>query len=69
MQINLFFRQVFGSRMLRESGFIEVGELNNIVMVFPQISKKFHNHFGCWDFFGYTGSNYGEFSFKKPQTR
>ncbi|CAG0891586.1 unnamed protein product [Darwinula stevensoni] len=41
------------------TGYLEVGELNNIVMLFPQTtSSGFDNPNACWDWWGYTDNNY-----------
>ncbi|KAI3389917.1 hypothetical protein SNEBB_004971 [Seison nebaliae] len=41
------------------NGLNEVAELNNIVILYPQISKNaFTNPYGCWDWWGYTGMWY-----------
>ncbi len=40
---------------------MEVAELNNIIILFPQIvATEFNpsNPEGCWDWWGYDGANY-----------
>lgn len=44
------------------SGFLTVAEGNNIVMIFPLTTKVPQNMNGCWDFFSYTGTNFGKLS-------
>lgn len=41
------------------NGLNEWAETNNIVVLYPQAtSSGFTNPYGCWDWFGYTGSDY-----------
>lgn len=48
-----------GESHIRNSGFLEVAELNNIVMIFPQaLSSLPENEIGCWDTYGLTGPLY-----------
>ena len=47
----------------RNTGYNEVGELNNIIILYPQsiADNIILNPMGCWDYTGYTGSNsYGK---------
>ena len=39
---------------------MQVAELNNIVMLFPQSIPFPGNDPGCWDVFAATGDNYGK---------
>jgi hypothetical protein len=57
-------REFVKDRFIRGSGYLEVAELNNIVMVFPQAAKSAgkENDIGCWDTFGIGGP---EFATKK----
>jgi len=41
------------------SGFLPMAELNRIVVVFPLTTSIPTNYNGCWDFFSYTGKNFG----------
>ena len=44
----------------RNTGYNEVGELNNIIIIYPQaVPTNTTNPFGCWDWWGYTVSFYG----------
>lgn len=53
-------KEIMGSTFVQYSGFLEVGEANNIIMLFPQtISLPDVNLNGCWDYEGFTGMNYG----------
>ncbi len=44
-----------------KTGLNEWASSNNIVVLYPQAKKsksKLHNPYGCWDWWGYTGSDY-----------
>ncbi len=49
-----------GSNYIHNGGFMEVAELNNIIVLFPQAKETKENRYGCWDYFGFTGEHYGE---------
>ena len=50
-----------GDVFARHTGYNEVGELNNIIMLYPQaIATNVTNPAGCWDWWGYTASFYGK---------
>ena len=56
-------REMVGDLYARESGFNEVGELNDIIILYPQIAANLIapiNPLGCWDIYGYTGPEYGK---------
>jgi hypothetical protein len=43
------------------AGYLEVAELNNIIVVFPQILRSLvfpTNPMGCWDWWGYSSLFY-----------
>jgi len=45
----------------RNAGYNEVGELNNIIILYPQATNSLVNPvnaLGCWDWWGYTNSDY-----------
>jgi len=42
-----------GDSFALESGFCQVGELNDIIMLFPQAQISGENPMGCWDWWGY----------------
>jgi hypothetical protein len=44
-----------------KSGYLEVAEANNIVVLFPQAIKTLDNPNGCWDWWGYVTALYGNF--------
>lgn len=46
---------------MRETGYLEVGEVNNIIILFPQIEPSIvspTNPMGCWDWWGYTTKDF-----------
>jgi hypothetical protein len=46
-----------GDVFVTEAGFLEVAELNNIIILFPQVRPSLlfpTNPMGCWDWWGYT---------------
>jgi len=50
-----------GDVFAKKSGYLEVAELNDIIMLFPQIvATSFFpaNSQGCWDWWGYGSLNY-----------
>jgi len=53
------YRSDIGDLFARTTGYNEVGELNNIIIIYPQVTPTgATNPDGCWDFFGYSGSFY-----------
>ncbi|KAL5011973.1 hypothetical protein ScPMuIL_010524 [Solemya velum] len=53
-------RTVISEAYVRHAGYNEVGELNNIIILYPQVIKTPTNLQGCWDWFGYTGPAFGK---------
>jgi len=49
-----------GDVFAKNAGYNEVGEVNNIIMLYPQavVSYAPNNPNGCWDWWGYTNANY-----------
>lgn len=47
-----------GDVFVRESGLNEWAESNRIIVIYPQTVATSVNLDGCWDYWGYTGSNY-----------
>jgi hypothetical protein len=60
-------RGFVGAGHVLNSGFLEVAEANNIVVVFPQNMNGTRNIYGCWDTFGLTGKDYA--TRKGPQVQ
>ena len=54
-------RYRLGDEFARNAGYNQVGELNNIIMLYPQAISTGVNPMGCWDWWGYTVSFYGEY--------
>lgn len=45
----------------RKAGYLEVAELNNLIVLFPQVRSSLLfpiNPMGCWDWWGYTKNNF-----------
>ncbi|CAF1184344.1 unnamed protein product [Adineta steineri] len=54
-------KSYIGDVFVTKAGYVEVAELNNIIVIFPQIlaSTAFPiNAMGCWDFWGYSSIYY-----------
>lgn len=54
-------RDTIGDTYVRNAGYNEVAELNNIIIVYPQVVKSSvvpMNPNGCYDWWGYTSVNY-----------
>ena len=51
-----------GEEFVRHGGYNEVGDLNNIIILYPQVDKRLMsaNPEGCWDWWGYTGLTFGK---------
>jgi poly(3-hydroxybutyrate) depolymerase len=50
--------EFIGDRFAVRSGFNEWAESNDLIVVYPQIEKSLFNPKGCWDWWGYTDTNY-----------
>ena len=54
-----FFRYILNDVFARNTGYLEVAELNNIIVIFPQATSTIlTNPKGCWDWWGYTNFLY-----------
>ncbi|XP_021953463.1 uncharacterized protein LOC110850338 [Folsomia candida] len=51
-------REFVGPYHILNSGFLQVAEMNGIIMIFPQAVSSKENMIGCWDTFGVTGELY-----------
>lgn len=49
-----------GDLFIKKSGLNEWAESNKIVVLYPQVSESDSNPHACWDWFGYTGTNYAK---------
>jgi poly(3-hydroxybutyrate) depolymerase len=47
-----------GTEFIEQSGYLPWAETNNIVLAFPQVVPGPLNPYACWDWWGYTGSDY-----------
>ncbi|MCF4009724.1 extracellular catalytic domain type 2 short-chain-length polyhydroxyalkanoate depolymerase [Rheinheimera sp. UJ63] len=47
-----------GEAYLRQTGLNDYAEANQLVVLYPQVEKSTLNPFGCWDWWGYSASNY-----------
>ncbi|MES2801063.1 MAG: hypothetical protein V4654_01100 [Bdellovibrionota bacterium] len=53
-------RQDIGDDYLHKLGFNDWAESNNIIVLYPQVTKNYFlgNPNACWDWWGYTGADY-----------
>jgi poly(3-hydroxybutyrate) depolymerase len=51
-------RQDLGDIFATKTGYNEVGELNDIIMLYPQTIKGVPNPYGCWDWWSYNVYNH-----------
>ena len=59
-----------GDAFAAGAGYNEWAEANNLLVLYPQVaSSKFApmNPYGCWDWWGYTGSDYATRDGKQVQ--
>jgi poly(3-hydroxybutyrate) depolymerase len=52
--------EVVGQRFVTETGYNEWADTNGLLVLYPQISKSVSNSSGCWDWWGYSGSDYAK---------
>ncbi|ELU01779.1 hypothetical protein CAPTEDRAFT_107773, partial [Capitella teleta] len=50
-------RYLIDDEYARNTGYNEVAELNNIIMLYPQATRSMSNMNGCWDWWGYNIPN------------
>ena len=51
-------RETVGDTFIKESGFARWADTNRLIVLFPQVAASPINPQGCWDWWGYTGSQY-----------
>ncbi|XP_071842070.1 poly(3-hydroxybutyrate) depolymerase-like [Apostichopus japonicus] len=51
-------RKFLDNEYAMHTGYNEVAELNNIIVIYPQATTSLSNGNGCWDWWGYTGLDY-----------
>lgn len=49
---------LIGTRFIEYSGYNDVAEANDIIILYPQVLNTTTNPDACWDFKGYTGNDY-----------
>jgi len=59
-------RHSIGDVFARNTGYNEVGELNNIIILYPQAIATGVNPLGCWDWWGYTINAYATKGANQP---
>lgn len=51
----------YGARYITTTGYMEMAEANNLILLFPQVggddNNAIQNPDGCWDWWGYTSSD------------
>ena len=57
---SFIIRHYINEDYVRYGGYNEVGELNDVIILYPQVVPTALNPFGCWDGYGYTGVWFGE---------
>ena len=55
-------RYWINDRYVVDNGVREVAELNNIIVIYPQVKPSNGNSDGCWDWWGYSGADFGMFN-------
>ncbi|CAF5019046.1 unnamed protein product, partial [Rotaria sp. Silwood1] len=63
-------KQFAGDVFATKAGYLEIAELNDIIVIFPQVRKSLMlpiNPMGCWDWWGYSEVYYA--TQKAPQMR
>ena len=50
--------EFIGDALVREAGYNAWAEANDLVVLYPQVAANPFNPLGCWDWWGYTGSDY-----------
>lgn len=51
-------REAVGDRFVTDTGFQRWADTNKLIVLFPQVATTPLNPQACWDWWGYTGSNY-----------
>jgi poly(3-hydroxybutyrate) depolymerase len=54
--------ETVGDQFVKEAGYNEWADNNQLIVLYPQVNKSNtpRNPSGCWDWWGYTGSNYAK---------
>ncbi|XP_004919497.3 uncharacterized protein LOC101732077 [Xenopus tropicalis] len=51
-------REKVGDRFAKNGGYNQVADLNDFIVLYPQAKSNMSNPNGCWDWWGFTGTNY-----------
>ncbi len=60
-------RETVGDAFVEQTGFARLADTNRLVVLFPQTVAMGNNPQGCWDWWGYTGSDF--LTREAPQVR
>lgn len=60
-------RETVGDAFVEQTGFARLADTNRLVVLFPQTVVTGNNPQGCWDWWGYTGSDF--LTREAPQVR
>jgi predicted esterase len=54
--------ETVGQQFVTEAGYNPWADTNGLIVLYPQVnkSKQPSNPYGCWDWWGYSGSNYAQ---------
>ena len=59
--VSISGRALVGDIFATKAGYLEVAELNNLIIIFPQVAPTVMfptNPMGCWDWWGYSSLYY-----------
>jgi hypothetical protein len=51
-------RAAVGEAFIRETGYLSWADTNRLIILFPEVERTPANPQGCWDWWGYTGSDF-----------
>ena len=52
------YYDLIGNKFITEIGMNDWAETNSIIILYPQTTGASNNREGCWDYWGYTGSDF-----------
>ena len=61
---------VLGTTYIEQTGYMEVADTNNIIVLYPQVKKSSlvpFNPKGCWDFWGYSNNSLPPYTYYQKQ--
>lgn len=50
----------YGTTFVKNAGYNEWADANNLVILYPQATTRYNNPNGCWDWWGYTNEHYAD---------